>query len=1629
MWIVASLCLLVVLLFAVQYIPFVQRKLVSAVKDFYKSKTNTELGLERVYILPNGQIHLRGANILDDRNNPFINAYTVKADIQVLDLLKGDFIISEAEVLGGVVHIEKRKSGEFNFDFLVDAFTPDKPSTNKKGGAFIVEEVLLENVGFTFSDRKSKLYTGIKVKLLETRFTIFDPKKQIFHTGPVKVINGNGFLADLSEGSIPKTSAHGPAGLPDVFFSSVRLLNTSYLVYIKDDNITVSSYAGELNAYAKEFDLNRSIMDFTAVSIRNGGTYVTQGERLDTTSSGTSQDWTVKADNVSFVNNYFRYDDLTKPELEKGFDGLHLDFKKLNLIAGNVVNVGTTTHAHIKSGSLISGDELSLNSFSGQFRISENEISAQNFTAVTNRSSLKGDFQSNQPSYSSFSADPSSVQYKIRLEQSKVSPSDLIYFSPNLDSVPMIAFHRNSTFGVKGNAKGTMDSLSLNNLHASFSNSFVHTDGSLKNLDEPKSIAYSFQIHKAYITANAIQKLLPDTMLPKNIQIPDENTLTGSISGSPQQTNFDAKVVTTNGDAAVKGWVDSTQTYDLLADLLHLDLGTITRNRKNLGSFTGSIEAKGTSFNIDSAVADVKLNLTSAEIKRYAYQNLQGDLTLDHGNLEGKVTVNDPAARLTAEGKGKLKSEGVDLDIRSTIDTLDLYALKLSKDTFSLKGKLDVLVKGKNLDNFETTGNATALQVQRSKLKITPDSLQFTGHSKDNAIAFNIESQILNANVKGTGKLSTLADDITARLNSYFTISNNIKDSVDTDHRLEFKVDVKQPGELALLVDPTLTLAPLTIQGTYDGFAKTIEATAQSDFVSVKGYNIDTISLSIKGDADKLTASATTPQIAAYNMLFPNPSIGLTASNDSIKYNVGVKGNDGVQRLLVGGTVKNDKGVYTLSIAEDQFVLNNKKWNVTPGNKIVIDSNKISVNDFLITHGDQMLRIDQSGDQAVTVRSKDLELMDISSIADSNKYITGGKLTGEMNLSMKGDIASSAGNFSVKDFNFRKDTLGDLSMELTPAEGSALAIKLGLSGRGNSIKTEGLYNPEDKFATFDFRIAMDQLNVATLKPLLKGAFEDMHGYAKADLKLRGNFEYPLIDGDIDISDVSLLPRFTRSWVRIRQQNIHADQSSFLFKNFLMTDSLNDPALVNGYICPEHLPHFTFDLSVVTSNFLFLNTGEGDSEQYFGRAFVTSVSHVRGNDVTPFIDINAKLNSGSRMTLLIPEQKLRETQRGDIVQFVTLEVDSARKFLKKRREEPSFAGITLNSNIEVDENSEFKLLIDPIAGDSLSVKGKTTFSYGIDPGGKMSMTGVYEVTEGSYLLTLTRGLKRRFDLQKGSKITWTGDPINPELDVSAIYTVRAAPYDLVIDDLTGQTDVAVNAYRQEMPFLVNLKMKGALDRPAISFEVNLPSDQQGALQGSVYARLNQLNQNESELNTQVLSLLALNRFYNETEFVASQAPTISAYTRTGASRVLTQGLNAFATTYANFVELQLDVDFYENYYQGEVQRSTNMKVGVGRKFFADRLDVRAGGTVVVQGNASTETANDLPSLVTAEYKLTRDGRYRLTGFRKNTYEGVFEGQIIREGAGIVFIRDFNRFGDLFRKPEERDLLDAAPRPRP
>jgi hypothetical protein len=270
--------------------------------------------------------------------------------------------------------------------------------------------------------------------------------------------------------------------------------------------------------------------------------------------------------------------------------------------------------------------------------------------------------------------------------------------------------------------------------------------------------------------------------------------------------------------------------------------------------------------------------------------------------------------------------------------------------------------------------------------------------------------------------------------------------------------------------------------------------------------------------------------------------------------------------------------------------------------------------------------------------------------------------------------------------------------------------------------------------------------------------------------------------------------------------------------------------------------------------------------------------------------------------------------------------------------------------------------------------------------------------------------------------WSGDPFNADLNITAVYKVKAAPADLLAAQ--GTADRTANSVsRNGIMFNVLIKVTDQLSKPTIGFDITLPqSSLTSAVGGEVDAVLGNLRQpsQTSELSKQVFSLLVLGRFIQQNPFESAAGEgLVASQLRGSVSQVLTDQLQSLTGKYLSGLGLDLGVTNQADYSTGANGSRTDLNVAVRRQLFNERLTVRVGADVALAGGSGNtavgnqNSASNLAGDVSLEYTLLADGRLRLRAFRQNAYEDI-DGNIVRTGASLVFQRDYDNLKDLFEK---------------
>ena len=579
---------------------------------------------------------------------------------------------------------------------------------------------------------------------------------------------------------------------------------------------------------------------------------------------------------------------------------------------------------------------------------------------------------------------------------------------------------------------------------------------------------------------------------------------------------------------------------------------------------------------------------------------------------------------------------------------------------------------------------------------------------------------------------------------------------------------------------------------------------------------------------------------------------------------------------------------------------------------------------------------------------------------------------------------------------------------------------MNLAGPENNLTANGYFIPGGGDHSINIKTDIQSLSLKTVQAFSMGQITEAKGTLTGNFLAEGKANAPDITGELVFNNAFIKPAYLNNLLELKHETIQLKKEGIFFNSFTMLDGAKNSAILNGSVKMKQYSDFIFDLQFNTKDFLLFNTTAKDKKDFFGRMVVDSKIDVNGPMSLPVVKAKVKMKKGSNFTFAVPEDKLTTDKGEDVVEF-----DNSLKLNpilsrgeKKGGQTTGMSGFDLSSIVEIDQEATLRLLMDPASTDSLVVKGDAALSFTMDQSGKMSLTGAYNLTDGSYLVSLESVIKKKFAIKQGSTIIWNGDPLDADISIDAIYSVRASPYDLVADQISGLSDVDQGGYKQRYPFSVLLKLRGEILHPEISFEIQLSPEDKGILGGAVNQKLIMLNDDPSALNKQVFALLVLGRFVQENPFQSESGGT-SALIRSTVGKFLSAQLNQLSSKLIPGMELNFDIQSYDDYQTGQAQGRTQVEIGVKKQLFNERLSVQLGGAVDVEGaRAQQNSVSDITSDVTLEYKLTKDGRFRMKGFRHNQYEGAIDGQLVETGIGVEFVRDFNRWDRIFKSRKSR-----------
>ena len=378
-----------------------------------------------------------------------------------------------------------------------------------------------------------------------------------------------------------------------------------------------------------------------------------------------------------------------------------------------------------------------------------------------------------------------------------------------------------------------------------------------------------------------------------------------------------------------------------------------------------------------------------------------------------------------------------------------------------------------------------------------------------------------------------------------------------------------------------------------------------------------------------------------------------------------------------------------------------------------------------------------------------------------------------------------------------KDYLEDLITRSTyhsnAIEGSTLtyAETYAILYNDNSFKIEGK-EPREIYEAINHKKALelvfknlqdnevfDERFIKILNESINRDIKDTEGYISGNLNLNGTIDKPSILGKVQFNEVGLTVAKTGSNFRKINDAIDFTSQGIELNKFKINDVDGNTLTLNGKVATETYRDFAFDLTANARDFKVVNSEKANDALMYGVLAVNANLNIKGDLDLPVVDGTLKVTDKTNFTFVLPQSSPSLQEREGIVEFIDQDQVTLQETIKTEQltSDTKIKGYDVNVNIEIDKDAKTSIIIDKVNGDFVEIQGEAQLTGGMDPSGKTTLVGVYEVESGSYEMTVSV-LKRKFDIEKGSTITWTGEPSTALLNITAVYKTETAPIDLV-----------------------------------------------------------------------------------------------------------------------------------------------------------------------------------------------------------------------------------------------------------
>lgn len=696
---------------------------------------------------------------------------------------------------------------------------------------------------------------------------------------------------------------------------------------------------------------------------------------------------------------------------------------------------------------------------------------------------------------------------------------------------------------------------------------------------------------------------------------------------------------------------------------------------------------------------------------------------------------------------------------------------------------------------------------------------------------------------------------------------------------------------------------------------------------------------------------------------------------------IDAKGRKGVD---MGINLQATDSIMSVHLTQLNPILAYRQFKVNDDNHISInDSNHITADMYLVADDGTLLNLystdNENAEQDITLSIANFNLGELSKVLPFMPMVTG-MLNGDVHAIKDDDLATMSIDMDVKEMGYEGNPLGNIGLEMIyfpNTDGSHLVDGILYQNERDIALVNGRYWTHDEEGQIEVDAQLQRLPLNIANGFISGNLVSLEGYMTGMMKVKGALSEPLLSGALATDSMHICSAPYSIDLRLLDDTITI-KNNFLDLGKIETFANGDnPLTLDGTIDFTDLNSAELDLSVVARDFNLINAPKRKGAEAYGKVYVDLFGRMQGTLNNLTIQGRLNVNGKTNVTYVMQDSPLVvDDQLSSLVTFTdfsdTIETPPIR--LPEQN-------IKMDVQVNIDEATTIHCLMSENGQDKIDLEGGGELRMTYDMLSGMRLFGRYTILSGRMDYSLVVMALKNFQIETGSYVEFTGDIMNPKLNLSASERKKAS--------------VSSNNKTRTVNFDVGMKITQTLSDLGLEFTLKAPEDI------SVQNELSAMS--VEDRGRAAVAMLTTGMYLS---------PNSSGGSGFNATSALNSFLNSQISNIAGKALSTIDIGFgIDNSTSATGAMQTDYNFSFAKRFWGNRISVIIGGKVS-SGNDAKNTGMSIIDNVSVEYRLDNSGTRYVKAFYNKDSESILDSEVMEMGASLVLRRKTENLGELF-----------------